>query len=183
MYLKMMTLSRSEVAVLADLDFEAVYRAQAPAIYRFCLTQLHDPTSAEDAAADVFAAALRAWDRVDPALGVNQWLFRIARNVISDHYRAARRRDRLQSVLWWSRGTGSVDPEVTVALREDVRRAGDAVRRLKERDRVLVGLRVSGDFSHADIGRIMGMSEESVRVAIHRALKKVRERMENANEH
>ena len=164
------------VSVVGPMDFEAVYRAHVPAIYRFCLIQMRHPDAAEDATADVFAAAMRAWHRVDDETNVRQWLFRIARNVTIDHYRARRRRERFQRILiHLPRDQASGDPELQVALREDVRRATKAIARLGRRDRLLVGLRVAGDLPHADIARVMGMSEAAVRVAIHRALKRVRE--------
>ncbi|MBJ7610060.1 MAG: hypothetical protein JF887_11615 [Candidatus Dormibacteraeota bacterium] len=56
---------------------------------------------------------------------------------------------------------------------------GKSIANLKRRDQVLVGLRISGDLSHAQIARIVGMSEDSVRVAIHRALKRVRQTLED----
>lgn len=171
------------VSVATDLDFEAVYRAQAPSVYRFCLTQLRDVMVAEDAAADVFAAALRAWPPVEHGSGVKVWLFGIARNVVADHYRAARRRERLHQLLnRRHRTTTRPDPEAAVELRDDVRRVGEVIATLKPRDQTLLGLRVASDMSHADVAHVMGMSEEAVRVAIHRAIKKIRTQLESRDD-
>ncbi len=178
----MTSLTRDRGPASPAVDFEPVYRAQAPAVYRFCLTQLRDPFAAEDAAAEVFVAAWRSWHRVDPALGPQAWLFGIARNVVSDHRRALRRRELLQSVLRSIPTERVADPEIALSLREDVLRAGQAIAQLKRRDQVLIGMRISSDLSHADIGRIVGMSENSVRVAIHRALRRVRETLEKMDE-
>ncbi|MGH7721542.1 MAG: RNA polymerase sigma factor [Candidatus Dormibacteria bacterium] len=176
----MKSLPRAQGPIGPADDFEPVYRAQAPAIYRFCLTQLRDPSAAEDAAADVFVSALRSWGRLDPNLGAKGWLFGIARNVVNDHRRAQRRRELLHSLLRRATDTGwGADPQIAMGLRADVLCAGQAIARLKRRDQILVGMRISGDLSHADIARIVGMSEDSVRVAIHRALKRVRETLEN----
>jgi RNA polymerase sigma factor (sigma-70 family) len=160
-------------------EFDIVCRTNVAAIYRFCLTQLRDPMLAEDAASDVFIAALRAWPRIDQHSDLRQWLFRVAKNVVADHYRAVRRRERLSSVLERLHVSSSApDPGTIAGLRDDVRHVGQAVSQLRRRDRVLLGLRVSGDLTHRDIARVMGMSEEAVRVAIHRALKRIREQLE-----
>ena len=172
------------VPVVDDLDFEAVYRLHAAAVYRFCLSQLRELAPAEDATADVFAAALRAWHRVEHGADVKLWLFGIARNVVADHYRAARRRERLHQLLSRRHRTSGVpDPEGAVELRDDVRRVGAVIATLKRRDQVLLGLRVSSDMSHRDIAQVMGMSEEAVRVAIHRAVKKIRMQLESRDDH
>lgn len=169
---------------IADLDFEGAYRAHAAAVYRFCLTQLREPAIAEDAAADVFAFALRGWRQVDQASGVKLWLFGIARNVVADHYRAVRRRDRLHQLLRRRHRTiATPDPEGAAELRDEVRRVGEVIATLKRRDQVLLGLRVSSDMSHSDIAHVMGMSEEAVRVAIHRAVKKIRAQLETHDDH
>jgi RNA polymerase sigma factor (sigma-70 family) len=166
--------------VADDQDFESVYRAHGAAVYRFCLSQLRELALAEDAAADVFAAALRAWHRVDHGTGVKLWLFGIARNVVADHYRAVRRRERLQQLLNRRHRTSAVpDPEGAVELRDDIRRVGEVVATLRRRDQVLLGLRVASDMSHREIAHVMGMSEEAVRVAIHRAVQKIRMQLES----
>ena len=159
-----------------------MYRANVAAIYRFCLTQLGEPMLAEDAASDVFIAALRAWPRIDQHGDIRPWLFRVARNVVPDHYRAMRRRERLNAVLGraFMGSAPAPDPEVVAGLRDDVRVVSRALARLSKRDRILLGLRVSSDLPHGDIAKVMGMSEEAVRVAIHRALKRIRNQLEVA---
>src|SRR5919202_675423 len=74
------------------LTFDEVYREHAARVYRFCLSQLRNPTEAEDVAAEVFVSALAAYDRTRPsAEDVQPWLLRIARNEIIDRERKRKR--------------------------------------------------------------------------------------------
>jgi RNA polymerase sigma-70 factor (ECF subfamily) len=155
-------------------SFEAVYREHADALYRFCLSQLGEPAQAEDAAAEAFSSALASWARVQPdAGGVRPWLFRIARNACIDEMRRSRRRALLHLRIRRSAVAGG-DVETEAELRAEVRRAVAALRRLDRRSRQLVGLRVAGGLSHAEIAAIAGMSEAAVRQSIHRSLQRLR---------
>jgi RNA polymerase sigma factor (sigma-70 family) len=161
----------------AGLSFEEVYRRHADAVYRFCLSQLRDAAAAEDLAADVFAAGFANYPTARPdENGVRAWLFRIARNGAIDHYRKARTQKR------WLRTQGldadHHDVERTVELNADLRSALAAIGLLRKRDRLLVGLRIAGGLSYAEVGAVAGMSENAARMATNRALDKVRHQME-----
>ncbi|HXA28203.1 MAG TPA: RNA polymerase sigma factor [Candidatus Angelobacter sp.] len=154
-------------------EFEAVYARWVGPIYRFCLSQLRVPMLAEDVTAEVFASALASFQRVRPDEGVGTWLFRIARNAVVDEHRRRRRRVRLLDALVHDRQPDA-DPMVSVALRDEVSRAGGHIARLRPRDRELVGLRVAGQLSYAEIAEVVGINETAAKVATHRALKVVR---------
>ena len=74
--------------VVAELDG---YRRE---LTGFCYRMLGSWPTAEDAVQDTFLKAFRAADHFDGRSSVRTWLYRIARNVCIDEYRAAGRRAR-----------------------------------------------------------------------------------------
>jgi RNA polymerase sigma factor (sigma-70 family) len=157
--------------------FDQVYRQHADAVYRFCLSQLRDPAAAEDLAADVFAAAYAAFERAHPeADGVRPWLFRIARNGAID--RARRERSRRHAPLGAAARVATVEDQA--AVRDELRAVLAAIAQLRERDRLLVGLRVAGGLSFAEVGAVTGMREDAARMATQRALQRIRSEVERS---
>jgi RNA polymerase sigma-70 factor (ECF subfamily) len=79
------------VAGLDDEDaVHAAYLAHGPELYRFALRGLSDAGAAQDVVQETFLRAWRARDRFDPELAsLRVWLFAIARNLVTDHARAA----------------------------------------------------------------------------------------------
>ena len=63
-----------------------------PRVYRYALAKLGEPHTAEDIAAETFARVLRDLDRFRwRGAGFDAWLFRIAHNLVMDHFRRAQR--------------------------------------------------------------------------------------------
>jgi RNA polymerase sigma-70 factor (ECF subfamily) len=152
--------------------FERVYEQFSGPVFRFLLTQVRDRTVAEELGSDVFLSAHRAWERTPPAPDrIGAWLFTIARNRATDHFRrgAALRRllDRLPL------GAAS-DPEREVEMRAELTAALEAVNRLPRRARLAVGLRIGGGLAYAEIGTVLGVSERAAMMTVHRALARVR---------
>ena len=52
------------------------------------------------------------------------------------------------------------------------------LRKLSDRDQELLALKFEGELSYAEISRVLKLSEVNVRVAIFRALKRLRSLME-----
>jgi RNA polymerase sigma-70 factor (ECF subfamily) len=161
----------------AVTPFDEVYRDHADAVYRFCVSQLRDIATAEDVAGDVFAAAFAVYDRVQPeASGVRTWLFRIARNAVIDQYRREGRRRSLLARIGRDRHFED-SVEASAEVRSDLRAIRAALETLRDRDRQLVGLRVAGGLSFAEVGAVLGMRESAAKTATHRALERVRARL------
>ena len=140
---------------------------------------LRDPVAAEDLAADVFAAACAAYGGASPdAAGVRPWLFRIARNAAIDRARRGRLWRRLLPLL--ATETNHHDVERAAELRQELHTALDAIARLPGRERLLVGLRVAGGLSFAEVGAVTGMTENAARMVVARALHRVRREVERA---
>ena len=158
--------------------FEDIYREHRERVYWFCLSRIRDPTTAEDIANDVFVSAFRVYEQVRPAPArVPVWLFTIAKNAATDHWRKQIRWRR----LFASMGPADIshtDAEHTVEVRARLRAVLDAMKMLKPRDRTLIALRVGADLSYAEMAEVLGMTEHAATVASLRALERLRLRLE-----
>lgn len=154
--------------------FERVYKEFSERIYYACLAQVHNVAVAEDLAAETFLAAYVAYERTKPTSGmVAPWLFRIARNLVTDHRRKERRRDRINQLL--GRATaGPRNIEDIASTNSELAEMLGVISQLKARDQRLLSLRVFGELTNREVGQVMGMSEIAAMSAVHRALQRFR---------
>ena len=122
-------------------DMDAVYRQHAQTVYKFLLSQCHDPHLAEELTQETFYQAVRSIDRFDGRCRVSVWLCQIAKHLWYQHLRKSGRETELPEE--------SQLPLVPSAEEETVRRSGqlDLLRRihaLPEPGREVVYLRAFG---------------------------------------
>ncbi|HEY7926714.1 MAG TPA: sigma-70 family RNA polymerase sigma factor [Candidatus Dormibacteraeota bacterium] len=165
------------------LPFEHLYTSHVASVHRFCLSQVGDAAAAEDITHDTFIRAFAAYQRVRPAEDVARtWLISIARNLSTDHHRRHGRWRRLierqRRVVTEQRGVESLAEE-----RSQLHAVAAAMVGMRPRERELIGLRVAADLSYREVGELMGMSEPAAKVATHRALGRLRERLGRASVH
>jgi RNA polymerase sigma-70 factor (ECF subfamily) len=164
---------------LAD-PFEALYLEHAAPIHRFCLSQTGNAFIAEELTHETFLRALAVDEGLRPSpTQLRPWLVRIARNLAVDHHR---RQSRMRTLLARLRGstTGGADVETIVEQRHDLHRINAALQSLRPRERELIGLRVAADLSYREIADLLGIAEAAAKVAAHRALNRLRTRLEEA---
>lgn len=158
-------------------EFEDLYREFLPRIYGYCLAQLRNAAEAEDVTSQVFIKAYGAYDRFEPRADTpSAWLFRIARNAILDFHRRAGVRTRVLEQAGRALAPGD-DPAEVAEDRVAFGELLEAVRRLPGRQREVVALRHRSDLSFAEIGGLMGCSEDAAKMLYHRALRALRERV------
>jgi RNA polymerase sigma-70 factor (ECF subfamily) len=136
---------------------------------------------AADLTQQVFLHALDALPRYQPREGVSvgAWLFRIARNAATDWLR--RQRPTLLSVPWEAvpEELHPCAPETAedIALRrEEIAEVQRLLAALDEETREALVLRFTGQLTLAEIGAVLGASEDAVRKRITRALHTLKER-------
>jgi RNA polymerase sigma factor (sigma-70 family) len=140
-------------------------------VYAYVAYRIGDGTDAEDVTSATFERALRYREDFDPRRGEPvAWLIGIARRCISDHFA-----DRPIPVADVPESAVPGDLAADSAVRIDLHRA---VAVLAERDRELVALRYGADLTARQIGELLGMQTNAVEVALHRALRSLREALE-----
>ena len=63
-------------------DMDAVYRTHAQTVYKFLLTQCHDPDLAEELTQETFYQAVRSIGRFDGSCKLSVWLCQIAKHLM-----------------------------------------------------------------------------------------------------
>jgi RNA polymerase sigma-70 factor, ECF subfamily len=144
-------------------------------VYAYVAYRIGSGADAEDVTSDVFERALRYESSYDPAKGeFVAWLLGIARRCVDE---------------WFSKPIAlPIDAALTRAagdLEEDtVRRLAlaDAVAELSERDRELVALYHAG-LNGGQIADLLDVRRNTIDVALHRALARLREILERQADH
>ncbi len=136
------------------------------AVYRFLVATV-GPDEADDCFQETFMKALRAYPRLRHGDNLRAWALTIARRTAIDAARGRRRRP-----------LPAADPEPAPV--DGTPEVGDpslwaAVRGLPPRQRAAVTLRYVNDLPYAEIGRVIGSSEEAARRSAFEGLRRLRE--------
>lgn len=145
-------------------------------IYNYIYRRTSDPGLSEDLTAQVFLKMLeaiqseRAWHS-----SFSGWLYRIAHNLVIDHYRA---RDRQKQVSiddvphMHDAGTTPLRA-AEIALEAEALRS--AIRRLTDEQAQVISLRFLEGYSFAEIAEMMDKTEGAVKALQHRAVATLRQ--------
>lgn len=147
-----------------------------PRIYRYLSYKVADPRDAEDLSGEVFVRMLGAIRGQKGSL--EAWLFRIAGNVLTDHYR--KRAVRSEDTELPEEVAGGEDPENTVERKLDGDRLRKGLRALTEEQREMVILRFVMGYEHDEVAALMGRSAGAVRALQFRALAALRNALETS---
>ncbi len=142
---------------------QELYERYKDGIYRYILSVTKDPHTAEDVLQDTFVRLLRS-NKIPDAGKEQAWLYKVARNRCFDMLRKRKRQDEMSEIL--------------DAGHEESWEFFELISPLGERDREIVSLKFIGGFSHKEIAKITGATVASTKKRYERAIKKLREEME-----
>jgi RNA polymerase sigma factor (sigma-70 family) len=136
-------------------------------VYAYAAYRLGDGPDAEDATNDTFERALRYRSTYDRRKGEPvAWVLGIARRCVQD-VAAARPQHAGEQPEQAAPGDQESDAVRRLTLQA-------AVQELDERDRELIALRYGADLSARQIGELLGERTNTVEVALHRAVARLR---------
>jgi RNA polymerase sigma-70 factor (ECF subfamily) len=152
-----------------DAAFARIVAEHHIHVARVVFVACGDPDLAEQAEQAAWATAWRRLATLRDPAKLRPWLIAIAANELRQLVRGRSRRTVREI---------TVDVPETRAMDPDRARILDlthALRRLEQRDRVILALRYVAGFESAEIGRVVGMSAPGVRARTGRLLDRLRE--------
>jgi len=150
-----------------------------PLIFAYCTRRLVLRAVAEDVTSEVFlkvAGSIRDFPGTC-AEDFRRWLFRIATNEINAHLRQSiRRRELLEAAVQM----GTINPAVSAPLLDDNspldwQALYRALGELSHREQSIISLRFFAGLKHDQISQVLEIKAGAIRVALSRALDKLRE--------
>jgi RNA polymerase sigma-70 factor (ECF subfamily) len=151
--------------------FTALYDRYFPAVYGYCLSQVGDPETAEDAASLTFLKALAALPGYRESGRFRPWLFVIAHNAVLDVLAGRRADEPLEAASRLRDPAASPEERAIAAL--DVAWLDAALARLPAEDRRVLELRRAG-LSGREIAEVLGIGHEAAKKRQLRAMDRVR---------
>jgi RNA polymerase sigma-70 factor (ECF subfamily) len=162
-------------------NFRALFETYYPAVRGFFARRGFGPEDARDLAQDVFVAVHTSIGTLREPDAFAGWIFAIARHMAARHVERARGGAQISAATAHGGEVEprSSDPSPLHSLLEqektDVMRA--AIEELPERMRECLRARLMDDLNYREIGERLGISENTVAVQMHRAVKAVRSRL------
>jgi RNA polymerase sigma-70 factor (ECF subfamily) len=159
-----------------EIDWESVYKEYLPRVYNFFWYRVSDESLAEDLSAATFEKAWRGRGRFRRDLSAfSTWLFTIARNVATDHFRRKGPDIPLESIY------EQADPillEETVQQSQDFTQLVTLLAQLPLRERELIAFKYGAGLNNRQIAGLTRLSESNVGTILNRVVEKLRMQME-----
>ena len=162
-----------------ESSFAALYELYFDRIYRYVYFKMRDPVEAEDVTGEVFLKMLESihsfkWQ----GFPFSSWLFRIAHNMVVDHFRRKGRRptvplDDASPAI----GAYSWDADGYIDRKLTLQEVYDAMDDLTDLQREVISLRFAGELSVAETAEAVGRKPNAVKALQHAGLKKLRNLM------
>lgn len=160
------------MASAAASAFAVLYEAQYDRIYRLCLGYSGDAAEAADLTQEVFVQAWQGWASFRGDSQPGTWLYRIAVNTCL----MARRKRRIPTQPLGPQVPEPADRSEASQREAQVEQLYRHIHALPEADRLLISL-VLEQVPYPDIAQALGITENALRVRVHRLKKRLKDAM------
>jgi RNA polymerase sigma-70 factor (ECF subfamily) len=170
------------VAAAIDGDraaFDELVRATYADAYTLAFRLTGNEEDARDVVQDAYLRAYKGLKKFRGDASFSTWLYRITANCASSHMsrRIRNRHDDIDDEHGLIDDRPEVDPELRADAAAERQRLAEALQALPPDMRAVVVLRDVYDLPHEAIAAELGISEGAAKVRLHRARKKLRERL------
>lgn len=162
--------------------FGQIYDWYVKKIYQFVYFKVNSKETAEDISQEVFVRLIDYINEERKIESLQALLFRIARNLVIDHYRSGQVEvtsiDEMGEALEVSTdGRALLD---MIDVKYSLEQIQKSLAELKEEYREVVTLRFVEDMTHREIAKIIDRKESHVRVILFRAINELRNILNNS---
>jgi RNA polymerase sigma-70 factor (ECF subfamily) len=151
----------------------ALFERYHMTLYEFLARTTGDRAAAEDLVQDVFVRILKYRQTYRDDSRFETWLYRIARNARTDHFRRRRTAEQLPEQV--ELATPEPGPAEQLEGDRDARRLRRALMQLPEDKRDLLVLARYQQMKYERIAELLGVEVNVVKVRVHRAIKELRQ--------
>ena len=161
------------------IEFSELYNEYFPKVFAYVYGRVQDREISLDIVSDVFEKAFLRKSSLRSPDSFGSWLFTIARNEVSSHWRKEKPAVKAAQEAAWERELHHQPrgPEETLLHRERLEALSGLVRQLPRREQEIIALKFDAELTNREIAHVLNTSEVNVRVTIFRALRKLRDRM------
>lgn len=164
-------------------QFITYYNDYKHKVYSFVLYRVGgDSALAEDITSATFLKAYEKFERYDDTYAFSTWIFTIARNTVTDHYRAHKGEnidiDEVQEIIEDER-VDEADWQLAIDRELKLPEIYAALEKLPDNQKEVVILKYLEDHTTKEIAEIIDQSEGYVRLALSRGLKRLQPLLQN----
>jgi RNA polymerase sigma-70 factor (ECF subfamily) len=162
-------------------EFSDLYNDYFPKVFAYVYGRVQDKEVSLDIVSDVFEKAFMKVKSLRSRDSFGSWLFTIARNEVSSHWRKEKPAARAaqEAAIEKELHSQPKSPEETLLHKERLAFLSGLVKQLPKREQEIIALKFDAELTNREIASVLSTSEVNVRVTIFRALRKLRERMQN----
>jgi len=159
-------------------SFEVLVRRKTSKVYGLCYRVIGNAEDAKDIAQLVFLKLWENLDKYDPQYAFDTWLYRMVTNVAIDFLRSRQSRDAaVNSKLRLIRTATDEQQGVTLQHKEVERIFNEVSAELSPKQKMIFVMREMEDIPSAEISRILGCRESTVRNHLFNARKTMQQEL------
>jgi RNA polymerase sigma-70 factor (ECF subfamily) len=148
-------------------EFAGFYERSAPSLWAYLARVSADRALVDDLMQESYVRFLCAAHPLDGEVSARRYLFRIATNLLRDHWRRPRPASIEEIPEEFFAATGDSGQADSNAM------LGPAMKLLRPLDRQLLWLAYAEGYSHREIAEITGLASASIRLLLFRARRKI----------
>lgn len=168
---------------MKEIDFRADLLPLKDKLFRLALRITQDVSEAEDVVQETL---IRAWERREELASVDSveaYLLTVCRNLSIDHYERRENRNLPLSQVDIDAPAAEASPQERMEQDERVQRVREHINQLPLRQREALQLRDIEGLSYREAAQALGMTEDVLRVTLHRARTALRQALEKEYHH
>lgn len=164
------------VSTSAEPDVASLVSEYSGLLYRVAFSVLRNSDEAEDVVQDTFVRVLQQ-RRLSDVREMRPWLVRITWNLALDRRRRVPT-DQMDDEFAAALVSRSLSPDAAFQEKQNIKFALREIERLPKGERDVLLLSAMDELRTAEIAKVVGRSESSVRSLLYRARTRLRERLE-----
>ncbi len=161
------------------VHFAAIYDRFIEPVYSYIYSRVMDAGTAEELTASTFLSVLEAFPQYQEQGQFKAWLYAIAGSIVADHIQS---NTGSRPMPPKKPADSALEPLVETPYSREIQRLSGLVRGLDEERQELARLRYIAGLSYAEIGALLGRSEEAVKKALSRVTGVLQQQLEAEND-